>query len=74
MLLDVASFGFTPEDASRLLLQESSIAATGMHGWGGEVAERYVRLVFSAEPVERLESIPHRVEGTRLAAAINARK
>ena len=28
-----------------------------MTGWGGEVADRHVRLVFSAEPVERLRTI-----------------
>ena len=32
-----------------------------MTGWGGEVADRHVRLVFSAEPVERLETIRERV-------------
>lgn len=73
MLLDVAALGFTPEDASRLLLEEASIAATGMRGWGGEVAERYVRFVFSAEPVDRLETIPDRLAGGRLASAVAAR-
>jgi aspartate/methionine/tyrosine aminotransferase len=70
MLLDVASLGFTPEDASRLLLEEASIAATGMRGWGAEVAERYVRFVYSAEPAERLATIPERLAGGRLAAAV----
>jgi hypothetical protein len=32
-----------------------------MTGWGREVADRHVRLVFSAEPVERLETIRERV-------------
>jgi aspartate/methionine/tyrosine aminotransferase len=72
LLLDVAAMGFEPEEASGFLLEDASIAATGMRGWGGEVAERYVRFVFSAEPVERLESIPHRLEGGRLAAAVGA--
>jgi aspartate/methionine/tyrosine aminotransferase len=70
MLLDVASLGFTPEDASRLLLEEASIAATGMRGWGAEVAERYVRFVYSAEPAERLATIPERLAGGQLAAAV----
>jgi hypothetical protein len=39
-----------------------------MTGWGGKVADRYVRLVFSAEPVERLRTIPARMAGTRLEA------
>ena len=57
-------------EASRLLLEESSIAATGMRGWGGEVAERCVRFVFSAEPIERLKTIPERLDGGTLAAAL----
>ena len=39
--------------ASRILLDEAAIAATAMVGWGGPVAEKYVRFVYSAEPVER---------------------
>jgi aspartate/methionine/tyrosine aminotransferase len=70
MLLDVASIGFEAPEASRLLLEESAIAATAMVGWGGPVAERYVRFVFSAEPVERLRTIPERLEGGRLATAV----
>jgi aspartate/methionine/tyrosine aminotransferase len=70
MLLDTASVGIEPREASRLLLEESSIAATAMTGWGGEVAARYVRFVFSAEPLERLETLGERLEGTRLAQAV----
>jgi aspartate/methionine/tyrosine aminotransferase len=73
LLLDVASLGFEPEEASQLLLEESHIAATGMRGWGDEVAERYVRFVFSAEPLERLQEIPERLAGTRLEEAVAAR-
>jgi N-succinyldiaminopimelate aminotransferase len=73
MLLDVASLGFEPEEASEILLEDAQIAATGMRGWGDAVAERYVRFVFSAEPVERLETIPHRVAGTKLAEAVASR-
>jgi aspartate/methionine/tyrosine aminotransferase len=73
MLLDVASLGFEPEEASEILLEGAQIAATGMRGWGDEVAQRYVRFVFSAEPVERLETIPDRVAGTKLAEAIASR-
>jgi hypothetical protein len=42
-----------------------------MRGWGDEVAERYVRFVFSAEPVERLAEIPERLAGGKLAAAVS---
>jgi aspartate/methionine/tyrosine aminotransferase len=73
MLLDVASLGLDPHEASRALLEESSIAATAMVGWGGPVAERYVRFVFSAEPVERLETIPERVAGGTIAGAVELR-
>src|SRR5919197_2859607 len=37
MLLDVASRGVEPAEASRLLLEEMSVAATPMTGWGGDV-------------------------------------
>jgi aspartate/methionine/tyrosine aminotransferase len=70
LLLDVAALGLEPAEASQLLLEESAIAATGMSGWGGPVAERYVRFVFSAEPVERLATLPERVAGGRLDRAI----
>ena len=39
----------------------AGVAATPMTGWGGDVAARYVRFVFSAEPVSRLREL-----GTRL--------
>ena len=70
LLLDVAALGFTPEDASRLLLDQAGIAATSMTGWGDAVAARHVRFVFSAEPLERLRTLPERLAGTKLAAAV----
>lgn len=73
LLLDVAELGLSPPEASRLLLEEASIAATGMVGWGGPVAERYVRFVFSAESVERLATIPERLAGSTLAVAVAER-
>ncbi|HLM92537.1 MAG TPA: pyridoxal phosphate-dependent aminotransferase [Gaiellaceae bacterium] len=73
LLLDVASLGFEPAEASRIFLEDAQIAATAMTGWGDEVAARYVRFVFSAEPVERLETIPGRVAGTKLAEAVASR-
>ena len=73
LLLDVASLGFEPAEASRILLDEAKIAATAMTGWGDEVAARHVRFVFSAEPVERLETIPERVARTKLAEAVASR-
>jgi hypothetical protein len=42
-----------------------------MPGWGGEVAARHIRFVFSNEPVERLTMLGARVrralESTRVA-------
>ncbi|MGH3022311.1 MAG: pyridoxal phosphate-dependent aminotransferase [Gaiellaceae bacterium] len=73
MLLDVASLGLDSHEASRALLEESAIAATAMVGWGGPVADRHVRFVFSAEPVERLETIPERVADGTIARAVAAR-
>jgi N-succinyldiaminopimelate aminotransferase len=61
LLLDVTALGIDPATASRLLLQEGAIAATPMTGWGDEVAARHIRFVFSAEPVERLRTLPERL-------------
>jgi aspartate/methionine/tyrosine aminotransferase len=72
LLLDVAALGFTPEDASRVLLEEAGIAATAMVGWGDAVAARHVRFVFSAEPLERLRTLPERLAGGKLAAAVQS--
>jgi aspartate/methionine/tyrosine aminotransferase len=59
-LLDVAQLGFDCADASGRLL-EHKVAATHMRGWGGDVADRYVRFVFSNEPVERIALLGERV-------------
>jgi aspartate/methionine/tyrosine aminotransferase len=60
LLLDVAALGLDCVEVSDLLL-EQKVAATPMRGWGGEVADRHVRFVFSNEPVERLELLGDRV-------------
>jgi aspartate/methionine/tyrosine aminotransferase len=73
MLLDVSVLGFSAPEASRILLDEAAIAATAMVGWGGPVAEKYVRFVYSAEPVEQLETIPERLAATRLGEGIAQR-
>ena len=64
LLLDVAALGLDCVEASDRLL-EQKVAATPMRGWGGEVADRHVRFVFSNEPVERLALL-----GTRVRAAL----
>jgi aspartate/methionine/tyrosine aminotransferase len=60
LLLDVAALGLDCVDASERLL-EQKVAATPMRGWGGEIADRHVRFVFSNEPVERLALLGDRV-------------
>jgi N-succinyldiaminopimelate aminotransferase len=60
LLLDVAALGRDCMDVSERLLQQK-VAATPMRGWGGEVADRHVRFVFSNEPVERLATLGERV-------------
>jgi aspartate/methionine/tyrosine aminotransferase len=66
-LLDVASLGLDCVDVSNHLL-EQKVAATPMRGWGGEIADRHVRFVFSNEPVQRLALLGDRVRGALAAA------
>jgi aspartate/methionine/tyrosine aminotransferase len=68
LLLDVAALGRDPADASRELLDRAAVAATPMTGWGAEVAARHVRFVFSAEPLDRLATLPERLAATSLRA------
>ena len=72
MLIDAIALGTTPPELSKLLLEDAAIAATPMLGWGGAVADRHVRLVFSAEPLDRLMTLPERFAGTRLEAYGNS--
>lgn len=60
LLLDVATLGLDCVDVSRHLL-DHKVAATPMRGWGGEVANRQVRFVFSREPLDRLALLGERV-------------
>jgi aspartate/methionine/tyrosine aminotransferase len=59
-LLDTEALGVTPAELSARLL-EHKVAATPMDGWGGPVAARHLRFVFSNEPVERLALLGERV-------------
>lgn len=63
-ILDTVEHGVQPGDLSRVLLRHG-VAATAMTGWGGEVADRHLRLVFSNEPVERIQLL-----GDRFRAAM----
>ena len=61
LLLDTGRLGFDGAEASRLLLEKGKVAATPMTHWGDENASQYVRIVFSNEPVARLEGLGERV-------------
>jgi aspartate/methionine/tyrosine aminotransferase len=61
MLLDCEPLGIAPDELSRRLIREK-VAATPMTGWGGPIADRHIRFVFSNEPVERLAGLRGRVE------------
>lgn len=60
LLLDTAAMGIDCAELSARLL-EQRVAATPMRGWGGEVAERHLRFVFSNEPVERIALLGERL-------------
>ena len=62
ILLDVQELGWKSEEASRRLSSLGQVAATPMKNWGSERSDRYVRLVFSNEPVARLRGLGQRVE------------
>ena len=58
--MDARALGIEPASLSERLLRHK-VAATAMTGWGGEVAARHIRFVFSNEPVERLSLLGERV-------------
>lgn len=60
-LLDAGAMGSTGRVASNRLLERAGIAATSMEHWGSAEADRFLRLVFSNEPVERLRGLGERV-------------
>ena len=61
LLLDVRAMGHDSFAASRLLLERGKVAATPMRDWGETNGDRFVRLVFSNEPVARLRGLGERV-------------
>jgi aspartate/methionine/tyrosine aminotransferase len=61
LLLDVAAMGLSGEEASKRLFDRSQVAATPMTGWGPS-GDRYLRLVFANEPVERLSDLRARFD------------
>lgn len=65
LLLDTHKLGLEPAELSLRLLNQK-VAATPMNGWGGKVADRHLRLVYSDEPAQRLSKL-----GERVRRAIN---
>jgi aspartate/methionine/tyrosine aminotransferase len=64
LLLDANALGVSPPALSQALAAQK-LAATPMTTWGEHVAPRYIRFVYSNEPVERLATL-----GERLQAAL----
>jgi aspartate/methionine/tyrosine aminotransferase len=61
LLIDTEPLGLTPEQSSHRLFTRSQVAATPMTGWGPG-GDRYLRLVFANEPVERLGDLRARFD------------
>ncbi|MDX1403364.1 MAG: pyridoxal phosphate-dependent aminotransferase [Woeseiaceae bacterium] len=59
-LIDMSPLGIDGTQASRRLLEQAKIAATPMVNWGGATCANYLRIVFSNEPVDRLQGIGER--------------
>lgn len=59
-LVDAEALGLGAPELSARLLERGRIAATPMTAWGEAVAGRYVRLVYSNEPVKRLTELRDR--------------
>jgi aspartate/methionine/tyrosine aminotransferase len=64
LLMDAEGLGVSAADLSRALVAHK-VAATPMTTWGERVSPRYIRFVYSNEPVERLSQL-----GVRLRAAL----
>jgi aspartate/methionine/tyrosine aminotransferase len=65
LLMDVEALGLSAPDLS-LALVDHKVAATPMTTWGERVSPRYIRFVYSNEPVERLAQL-----GARLRTALD---
>jgi aspartate/methionine/tyrosine aminotransferase len=64
LLIEADALGMDAPELSERLLTKGRIAATPMTAWGHEVAPRYVRLVYSNEPLGRLQGIGERVRAS----------
>jgi aspartate/methionine/tyrosine aminotransferase len=62
MLMDASPLGFTGAEFSKRLLDKGQVAATAMTGWGTSRSDRFIRFVFSNEPVGRLKGLQARIQ------------
>jgi aspartate/methionine/tyrosine aminotransferase len=62
MLMDASPLRFTGAEFSERLLDKGQVAATAMTGWGRDRSDRFVRFVFSNEPVGRLKGLRARIQ------------
>ena len=60
LLMDVDALGTTPPELSGALVDQK-VAATPMTTWGERVSLRFIRFVYSNEPVERLSLLGDRL-------------
>ena len=61
-LFDAEACGLKAPELSRRLLDQKVAATPMTDAWGGAVATRHVRLVFSNEPIERLALLGERLQ------------
>lgn len=66
LLIDGQPLGLTGAEMSGRLFERGRIAATPMDGWGEINGSRFVRLVFSNEPLDRLQGIGAKVRAALL--------
>ncbi|TAM58813.1 pyridoxal phosphate-dependent aminotransferase [bacterium] len=61
LLIDATPLGLDGAGMARQLLERGKVAVAPMAGWGTLSGDRYVRLVFSNEPLERLALLGERM-------------
>ena len=59
-LIDMSPLGLDGAEASRRLLKSGKVAATPMANWGSPATAKYLRIVFSNEPLDRMVDIRRR--------------
>lgn len=61
LIMDAHELGWTPGELS-LALARQGVAATPMDAWGEDVAKRYIRFIYTREPLERLSLLRERLD------------